>query len=109
MIKMKVRENEEKKEKEELMHDKNPKLHKDVKKVSKSSNRCFYFSEESDTSDEADDTVYFDSDEDFGLENFSNKEVQKYGINDFVIVNYKEDYFSGQMKDLFKNDGKTMT
>ena len=68
------------------MHHKNQKLYKDVKTIYKPLNICLNFNEESDTSAKANDIACIDSDEDFGLEKFSNKEVQKYGINNFVLI-----------------------
>ena len=45
----------------------------------------------------------------FWYEKNSYTHVQKYEINDFVIVDYKGEYFSRMMKDLCKGYGKTMT
>lgn len=64
------------------------------------------FNEDSDISENVDDLGCMNSDEDFDVETFPNIE-QKYGINDFVIVNYEEEYFPGQIKDLRENENKT--
>lgn len=53
--------------------------------------RCLNFNEYSDTSEDIEDLGYIDSEED----------------TDIVIVNYEEEYFSGQLKDLRKNEDKT--
>ena len=65
-----------------------------MKTVSKLSNRCSNLEKKSD--------ICIDSD---GLEKSSNIEVQKCGINNFVIVNYEGEYFPGQIKCLLENDG----
>ena len=65
-----------------------------MKTVSKLSNRCLKVNEESETLDEANDAACIDSNEVFGLEKFSDIEVQKYGINDFVIIT--REFFLGK-------------
>lgn len=97
---------EEKNNTNQLMRPKNRKLNEGKKKASKYSKRCLNVNEESDASEDVEDPGCNFSDRDLNVENFSGKR-QEYGINDFVIVNYEEEYFPGQIKDLRINEEKT--